>query len=304
MHAWQGYIVDDLGKYSGDGEITVQQFVTKINHVASYRTAKDVAFNIPKVLTGKAQAWFVELEDETSGALRHNLRAFKEALVKRFTISSAEALDQLVAETYSIKDAKERRDPGDYVRKIVRLSKLAGLSQDAALQRAWKQISSRLAQGVLQPLPSQSVDGFIETLDRVKLRWYEDAVRFSTERPPDRQRYPNSSPSTSRRPQQRPWASRDRMLPASQQPRAYHENAEELDDDEDEQDHEEIPEAYRAKAYQAAVDLCKYNISAWPRDGVPAYSCGHCDNRAFSSIHALRGHAKQVHGHQPDRIGW
>lgn len=78
-------------------------------------------------LRGAAQDWYIaELSNLERTGLRsdtNGVNAWCDALIQRFKEPTGVALNKLTAEKYTLKDARNRREPASYVQAVVRHAK-------------------------------------------------------------------------------------------------------------------------------------------------------------------------------------
>ena len=136
-----GYFDPLLDKAYGEGELltvgkdtyyrNVHLFVERIKDIAMIKGSALVRNNVNTTLRGSAQAWYTaELTNLERIGLRadtNGVDAWCSALISRFKEPSGVALSKLTAEKYSIKDAKNRREPSAYVQAIIRHARAANI---------------------------------------------------------------------------------------------------------------------------------------------------------------------------------
>ena len=134
--------------------------------------------NVNTTLRGSAQIWYTaELTNLERIGLRadnNGVDAWCSALIGRFKEPSGVALSKLTAEKYTIKNAKNRREPSAYVQAIIRHARAANI--DGVLNQltfAHEGLAPELRVFVDPPSETTSVSNFIKSLDLKKSAWFE-----------------------------------------------------------------------------------------------------------------------------------
>ena len=187
-----GYFDPLLDKAYGEGELltvgrdtyyrNVHLFVERIKDLAMIKGAALVRNNINTALRGSAQSWYTaELTNLERIGLRsdtNGVDAWCTALIARFKEPSGVALTKLTAEKYTVRDARNRREPSAYVQAIIRHARAANIEGVLnQLTFAHEGIAAELRVFIDPPSETTSVSQFIRTLDLKKTAWYELHIR-------------------------------------------------------------------------------------------------------------------------------
>ena len=188
-----GYFDPLLDKAYGDGELltvgrdtyyrNVHLFVERIKDLAMIKGSVLVRNNLNTALRGSAQSWYTaELTNLERIGLRSDINgvdAWCSALIARFKEPSGVALTKLTAEKYTVKDARNRREPSAYIQTIIRHARAANIEGVLnQLTFAHEGIAAELRVFIDPPSQTTSVSQFIRTLDLKKTAWYELHTRI------------------------------------------------------------------------------------------------------------------------------
>ena len=145
-------------------------------------TTPDIAVirqNIDSCLLGTADDWFTnQLSHIIRVGLRNDPTGITEwcnALEARFKDSPGKSLTMLEAIRYTIRDAKNQRDPADYVSSIVLNSKNAGIADTEAAQvlLAYEHLDGELRQNLPRLTPTSTVSDLLDELRHQKDIWFD-----------------------------------------------------------------------------------------------------------------------------------
>ena len=160
----------------------VHYFIRRANDIATVKGAEIVRQNLWTCLRGTALEWWTgELTENekllttlTAGA-DDKLRQWTRLLHARFKASSNIALESLLNERYTLKDAANRREPREYAQKILRLAMDASLdSVKNQLDTIYNGIDSSLRKGdIKRPKEGATISGMLEDLDDCKQDWWD-----------------------------------------------------------------------------------------------------------------------------------
>ncbi len=135
--------------------------------------------NVDSCLLGAAEHWYTnELTHISRVGLRNDPDGVKEwcdALEGRFRESPGKSLAALEAVRYTLKDARSRRDPAEYVSNIVLNAKNAGMATTEAAQvrLAYEHMDGELRRDLPRPTEGSTVAGLLEELRHQKDIWFD-----------------------------------------------------------------------------------------------------------------------------------
>ena len=135
--------------------------------------------NIESCLLGAADDWYtnqlthlsrIGLRDSANG-----VNLWCEALEARFRDSPGRSLSLLEAIRYTVRDARNRKDPADYVSSIVLNGKNAGIAstEQAQVLLAYEHIDGQLRRDLPRPTDSSTVANLLEELRHQKDIWFD-----------------------------------------------------------------------------------------------------------------------------------
>lgn len=114
----------------------VFSFTSRLRVKATTMDPSVLRLNLDSCLLGSADDWFTnQLTHASRQGLRHDpdgVKGWCDTLEERFRDSPSKSLSMLEAIRYTTKDARNRRDPADYVSTIVLNSKNAGIAPTEA----------------------------------------------------------------------------------------------------------------------------------------------------------------------------
>ena len=158
----------------------VHLFLEHANDYARLKGAELVRNNLWTCFKGTALTWWVsEASPETKRLVKFgsNLDEWSAALIKRFKQPTNVALDNVLREKYTFKDAVNKREPREYANKILRSAKDAELSDvKNQLDIIYNGIDPELRLLRLTR-PKGSLDDFMSDLDEIKYDWWTYASR-------------------------------------------------------------------------------------------------------------------------------
>lgn len=135
--------------------------------------------NIDSCLLGTAEDWFT---NQLSQIIRVGLRNDPTGIIEwyntleaRFKDSPGKSLTLLEAIRYTVKDARNRRDPADYVSSIVLNSKNAGIADTKAAQvlLAYEHLDGELRQNLPRPTATSTNSDLLDELRHQKNIWFD-----------------------------------------------------------------------------------------------------------------------------------
>ena len=135
--------------------------------------------NLDSCLLGAAENWYTnELAHLSRIGLRNDNDGVKEwcnALEARFRDSPSKSLVALEAIRYTVRDARSRRDPLDYVSTLVLHAKNAGIAPTEAAQvmLAYEHIDGQLRLHLPRPQDNSTIAGLLEELRHQKDIWFD-----------------------------------------------------------------------------------------------------------------------------------
>ena len=148
-------------------------------------------------MLGAAEHWYTnKLAHLSRIGLRNDTDAVKEwcdALEARFRDSPGKSLATLKAIRYSVKDARARRDPAEYVSTIVLHAKDAGIATTEAAQMllAYEHMDGELRLYLPRPTDSSAIPGLLEELRHQKNIWFD--IYESSATSANRRNYQNNN---------------------------------------------------------------------------------------------------------------
>jgi hypothetical protein len=154
----------------------VYVFTDKIRDAAAQFGEEIVRTNLSSCLRGYAQQWYSgEIDEFKRAGLRtmpDGLDRWINELQGRFKKSMTEAQKELISQRYTVKDAMNRREPGEYVQSMVRSARNAGLKEvQQQLVWAWNGIEGPLQAVLDEPDENTTVAEFIKQMNSKKNSW-------------------------------------------------------------------------------------------------------------------------------------
>lgn len=135
--------------------------------------------NVESCLLGAADDWYTnQLTHISRVGLRNDPDGVKEwcdALEARFRDSPGKSLTLLESVRYTVRDARNKRDPADYVSSIVLNSKNAGIATTEAAQvlLAYEHIDGELRRDLPRPTEASTVSSLLDELRHQKDIWFD-----------------------------------------------------------------------------------------------------------------------------------
>ena len=135
--------------------------------------------NLDSCLLGTAEHWYTnELTHISRVGLRNDPDGVKEwcdALESRFRDSPSKSLAALEAVRYTMKDARARHDPAEYVSTIVLNAKNAGIAATEAAQvlLAYEHMDGELRRDLPRPKDNSTIADLLEELRHQKDIWFD-----------------------------------------------------------------------------------------------------------------------------------
>lgn len=135
--------------------------------------------NLDSCLLGTADDWYTnQLSNLARSGLRNDpdgVTQWCDALETRFQDSPSKSLSLLEAVRYTVRDARSRRDPADYLSSIVLNSKNAGIATTEAAQvlLAYEHMDSQLRRDLPRPTALSTVADLMEELRHQKDIWFD-----------------------------------------------------------------------------------------------------------------------------------
>ena len=148
----------------------VNMFVAAAKRVAKRKTNDVVASHLQLCLRGSALTWFSTLKESMQGALNEDLNLFCEKLFAKYKLRPSQALDKLHDERFTMADAARNRHADDYVQNMVLFGSQCGMTAEASLAMAWKNLDPEIQRDVRRP--NDSIDEFSQELDEAVEYWF------------------------------------------------------------------------------------------------------------------------------------
>ena len=159
----------------------VHLFIEHARDVAGIKGDELVRTNLWTCLKGPALEWWLSELGETEkrlAKLGNKLDEWERILVDRFRAPSNVAIESLLRERYTLRDASNRREPREYAQKILRTSKDAGLTNVRnQLDMIYNGLDADLRRDIRRPRDNTSLNDFLEDLDDYKHDWWTYAHR-------------------------------------------------------------------------------------------------------------------------------
>ena len=127
--------------------------------------------------------WLCELSenDKRLAKLGDKLDEWERMLIDKFKAPANVAMDTLLKEKYTLRDASQRREPGEYAQNILRASKDAGFtSTKNQLDVIYNGIDPELRRGVRRPKEKTTISDFLDDLEDFKHDWWILASRHGS----------------------------------------------------------------------------------------------------------------------------
>ena len=161
----------------------VRLFLERAKDLAASRGAV-VRENLEMSLLGSAMDWWLgELSGAEKrlvkyGASDSDLSEWSRLLLDRFSTPPNVAIDVLLKERYTFRDAATQREPREYAQRILRSAKDAGMTNVRnLLDIIYNGIDLELRKDVSKPDDATTINSFLKSIDSCKHEWWEYAVR-------------------------------------------------------------------------------------------------------------------------------
>ena len=161
----------------------IHLFLERAKDLATTRGAA-VRENLEMSLLGSAMDWWLgELSSAEKrlvkyGASDSDLSEWSRLLLDRFSTPPNVAIDAVLKERYTFRDAAAQREPREYAQRILRSAKDAGLTSIRNLvDIIYNGIDLELRKDVSKPDDATTINSFLKSIDSCKHEWWEYAVR-------------------------------------------------------------------------------------------------------------------------------
>ena len=157
----------------------VFSFTNRLRVKATTMSSTLLRQNIESCLLGAADNWYTnQLTHLSRIGLRDNadgVNLWCEALEARFRDSPGRSLSLLEAIRYTVRDARNRKDPADYVSSIVLNGKNAGIAatEQAQVLLAYEHIDGQLRRDLPRPTDTSTIASLLEELRFQKDIWFD-----------------------------------------------------------------------------------------------------------------------------------
>lgn len=156
----------------------VYAFVDRLKDLEQIKGEEKLRVVLPQCFRGSALIWHsTELCETEKTLLRHaNLVAWCETLVTRFKQRTPLALKSLQEAKYTMANAKEKKDPRQFVQEIVRHARAAQItSVYNQLSMAWQNLDWQFRLHIPEPTTQTTLQQFLDQLDMQADTWFEMA---------------------------------------------------------------------------------------------------------------------------------
>ena len=150
-------------------------FVERLKDLAA-RYGKDTIRDlIYPCLKGRCLQWFTDLTElEKELLYEANFDQWCTAMLRDLKLRTAEAMVQLEASTYGLRELRQGTTPRAYVHKVRSLARSMGLeSMQLQLTTAWNHMYVDLRQHIPEPTSSTTLSQFYEQIDAKTSIWKE-----------------------------------------------------------------------------------------------------------------------------------
>ena len=159
----------------------VHLFLDRAKQLGATKGFKAVRDNLWLSLRGNALSWWTsELSDDQRRLATYgeNLDEWSKQLVKRFKQPSFVAMESLLKESYTMRDAAAKREPRDFAQRMLRTAKDAGINDILPqLDMIYTNIDLSLRMFLVRPTEKSTIDTFLSELDDRKYEWWAYAAR-------------------------------------------------------------------------------------------------------------------------------
>lgn len=138
---------------------------------------------VPQCFRGSAPIWHsIELSETEKTLLRRaDLAAWYETLIARFKQRTPLALKSLQQSRYTMANAKEKKDPRQFVEDIVRHARAAQIdSVYNQLSMAWQNLDWQFRLHIPEPTTNTTIQQFLNQLDGQADTWFEMSDSYET----------------------------------------------------------------------------------------------------------------------------
>ncbi|SLM38067.1 hypothetical protein LPUS_08164 [Lasallia pustulata] len=149
----------------------VHLFAAQVANIARTKGSTLVAANLHTCLHGTALQWYAALDSLQQIGLTVSFDAWISSLTEHFKITEFQAMQSLLAKSYTIDDVKAGRNPMEYIQSLVRDGKSAGLPTQQQLLLAWGQLDPALMRDIPRPTLRTTVTEFINLLNEKRDVW-------------------------------------------------------------------------------------------------------------------------------------
>lgn len=157
-------------------------FIDRIRDAIASRSEEIVKPNIPACLRGDALEWYTSgLTMAEKDALRYvpGMARWEDLLVKEFRPPFQDVMNSLTRASFTLEDAKHRKQAGPYVYSIIRNAKAAGMMDTPThLDWAYNNIHPLLQDGLLRPTEGTEVTAFIRSMNDKRETWHNLAQLY------------------------------------------------------------------------------------------------------------------------------
>ena len=182
-----GYFHPDLDPAHGTDDIIsnargtiyrdVHMFTDRLRDMEPVYGGPVLRANVVRCLRGRAQVWYsTQLSDLEKEDLRagQGVTNWTNALIRKFRESHTVALSKLQGERYTTLDARNRREPTDYVYSVVREARAASFDKESQqLTYAYNALDPELRALLDEPDEKTSVEEFLKAVERKKNAWFD-----------------------------------------------------------------------------------------------------------------------------------
>lgn len=159
----------------------VHLFVERANDLAATKGAALVRENLWMSLRGTALEWWtaeLSATEKRITRLGDGVEEWSTLLAGRFKEPATVAIDAVLRERYTMRDAISRREPREYCQKILRSAKDAGMNVvKNQLDIIWNGIDLELRRDLKKPEETTTVNAFLTSIDDCKHTWWAYASR-------------------------------------------------------------------------------------------------------------------------------
>lgn len=171
----------------------IHLFLDRAKQFMPAKGAETVRDNLWLSLRGTALSWWTsELSDTERRIVTYgkDLDEWSKLLTRRFKQPSFVAMESLLKESYTLKDAAAKREPREFAQRMLRTAKDAGINDVAPqLDLIYTNIDLGLRMYIQRPTEKSSIETFLTELDDRKYEWWAYATKkidgssYRSERP-------------------------------------------------------------------------------------------------------------------------